>query len=78
MPSIEEIRTLYNPTVKAGTGFYLDGRYFPAHIDPLFNAIGGGSWVWSNEKVGDDARSFNLNQGKAVTYSAMNTYYSTK
>lgn len=78
MPSIEEIRILYNPSLKAGTGFYLDGRYFPAHIDPVFNAIGGGSWVWSNEKVGDDARSFNLNQGKAVTYSAMNTYYSTR
>ena len=79
MPSIEEIRTLYNPSLKAGTGFYLDGKYFPAHIDPVFNAIGGGSWVWSNEKVGEDsARSFNLNQGIAVVYTAMNTYYSTR
>jgi hypothetical protein len=79
MPSIEEIRTLYNPALKAGTGFYLDGKYFPAHLDPAFNAIGGGSWIWSTEKVGgDSARSFNLNQGKAVVYAAMNTYYSTR
>lgn len=79
MPSIEEIRTLYNPYLKAGTGFYLDGKYFPAHIDPVFNAIGGGSWVWSNEKLGEDnARSFNLNQGKAVAYAPMNTHYSTR
>ncbi|HEY0320592.1 MAG TPA: DUF1566 domain-containing protein [Pyrinomonadaceae bacterium] len=79
MPSIEEVRTLYNPSSSAGTGFYLNGRYYPAHIDPVFNGIGGGSWVWSDEKVGADAaRSFNLNQGKAVVYSAMNTYYSTR
>ncbi len=78
MPTIEEVRTLYNPALKAGTGYYTDGKYFPAHIDPVFDAIGGGAWVWSNEKVGDDARSFNLNQGKAVTYSAMNTFYSTR
>jgi hypothetical protein len=78
IPTIEEIRTLYNPTLKAGVGYYTGGRYFPAHIDPVFNAIGGGSWVWANEKIGDDAQSLNLNQGKAVTYSAMNTLYSTR
>ena len=78
MPTIEEIRTLYDPALKAGTGFYTSGRYFPAHIDPAFNAIGGGSWVWANESVGDTAQSFNLNQGKPVRYSAMNTFYSTR
>jgi hypothetical protein len=78
MPTIGEIRTLYNPALKAGTGYYTGGKYFPAHIDPIFNAIGGGSWVWVNEKIGDDAQSFNLNQGKAVTYSAMNAFYSTR
>ena len=79
MPTIEEIRTLYNPAMTAGTGYYTNGRYFPAHIDPVFSAIGGGSWVWSNENAGgNNARSFNLNQGKAVEYSAMNTDYSTR
>ncbi|MGA9996083.1 MAG: DUF1566 domain-containing protein [Pyrinomonadaceae bacterium] len=78
MPTIEEIRTLYNPALKAGTGYYTSGKYFPAHIDPVFDAIGGGSWVWANEKIGDEALSFNLNQGKTVTYSAMNTFYSTR
>lgn len=78
MPSIEEIRTLYNPSTKAGTGYYTAGKYFPAKIDPIFNAIGGGSWVWSNQKSGSSAQSFNLNQGKAVTYGADNTLYSTR
>lgn len=79
MPTIEEIRTLYNPSVRAGTGYYTEGRYFPARIDPVFNAIGGGSWVWSNAQSGaGNARSFNLNQGKAVEFSATNTLYSTR
>lgn len=78
MPTIEEIRTLYEPTSKAGVGYFTDGKHFPAHINSVFNAIGGGSWVWANERVGDDARSVNLNQGKAVTYSANNTLYSTR
>jgi len=79
LPTIEEIRTLYDPAQRAGTGYYKDGRYFPAHIDPVFSAIGSGSWVWSGERVGgDEARSFNLNQGKAVVYSATNTLYSTR
>jgi serine/threonine-protein kinase len=78
MPTIEEIRTLYEPQSKAGVGYYTGGEHFPAHINSVFNAIGGGSWVWADERVGDDARSLNLNQGKAVMYSALNTVYSTR
>jgi len=79
MPTIEEIATLYDPSQRAGTGYYTEGRYFPAHVDPVFNAIGSGSWVWSGQRVGvGDARSFNLNQGKGVVYSATNTLYSTR
>jgi hypothetical protein len=79
MPTIGEIKSLYDPSVTAGTGFYTGDRYFPAHINSVFNAIGGGSWVWSNERAGDyNARSFNLNQGKAVEYAATNTDYSTR
>ncbi len=79
MPTITEIMTLRNPATTAGTGFYKEGRYFPAHIDPVFNAIGGGSWVWASERSATgDAQSFNLNQGKAVSYSAKNTTYSTR
>lgn len=79
MPTINEIVTLHNPATTAGTGFYTQGRYFPAHIDPVFNAIGGGSWVWASEpSATGDAQSFNLNQGKAVSFSATNTTYSTR
>jgi serine/threonine-protein kinase len=78
MPTTEEIKGLYDPAAQAGIGYYTGGKYFPAHIDPAFNAIGGGSWVWADETTGNDARSFNLNQGKAVIYPAMNTLYSTR
>jgi hypothetical protein len=79
MPTIQEIRALYNPAVTAGTGYYMNGKNFPAHIDPAFHAIGGGSWVWSNESAGgDNSRSFNLNQGKAVEYAATSTDYATR
>jgi hypothetical protein len=79
MPSVAEIQTLYDPNTRAGTGYYNGGRYFPAHIDPVFDSIGGGSWVWSDQQVGgNNARSFNLNQGKAVEYSTTNTTFSTR
>lgn len=78
MPSIREIQTLYNPAWTAGTGYFTGGRYFPAHIHPVFKAIGGGSWVWSDVQNNSNARSFNLNQGKAVEYPATNTTYSTR
>jgi serine/threonine protein kinase len=47
MPTVEELRTLYDPRHTAGTGYVRDGRSFPARLDPLFASIGGGSWVWS-------------------------------
>ena len=37
------------------------------HVDPAFDGIGGGSWVWSDGSVSaDDAPAVNLNQGAAV------------
>ena len=79
MPTLEEIRTLYDPGSTAGTGYYTRGQYWPAHMDAIFNGIGGGSWVWSDQPTGDgNARSFNMNQGKAVEYSAMDTTFATR
>jgi hypothetical protein len=79
MPTIEEIRSLYDPGSYAGTGYYTRGQYWPAHMDAVFNGIGGGSWIWSDQQDNDgNARSFNMNQGKTVEYSAMNTTFSTR
>ncbi len=79
MPTIQEIGTLYDPSQRAGTGYYKGGRNFPAHVDPVFSAIGGGSWVWSGESVAaDSVRSFNLHLGEGVVYSPLNTLYSTR
>jgi len=79
MPTLDEIRALYDADSYAGTGYYTRGQYWPAHMDAIFNGIGGGSWIWSDQQTGDgNARSFNMNQGKAVEFSAMNTTFSTR
>lgn len=79
MPSISEIKTLYDPSKIAGTGYFIRGKYFPAKIHPVFNGIGGGSWVWSAEVVNSKrAKSLNLNQGKTVIYEQSNINYSTR
>ncbi len=79
LPSLEEIRTLYDPGSYAGTGYYTRGQYWPAHMDPVFNRIGGGSWIWSDKQTGNgNAHSFNMNQGKPVEYSATDIIFSTR
>ena len=79
MPTIAELATLYDSRYVAGTGYYTRGEHFPAHISPVFSSIGGGSWGWSNEAVGDkSARVFNFNQGVATVYGKDNTVYSTR
>ena len=79
MPQISELASLYNRAYTAGKGYFIEGQHFPAHIHPVFDAIGDGSWVWSNESVGaSNARSFNFNQGFEVEFSRDNTAYSTR
>jgi hypothetical protein len=78
MPTISELQTLYDPKYTAGTGYSARGLFFPAHIHPAFAKIGGGSWVWSNESLGSDARAFNFNQGVVTKYSRNETSYSTR
>lgn len=79
LPQISELASLYNRAYTAGTGYFTRGKYFPAHIHPTFDAIGGGSWVWSDESVGSsNTRSFNFNQGFTVEFSRNNTTYSIR
>ncbi|BAH73554.1 DUF1566 domain-containing protein [Solidesulfovibrio magneticus] len=64
LPSIAQLATLHDPRLTAGTGFYAGGKHWPAHIDPLFSGIGGGSWVWSREEPNAaTAKAYNFNQG---------------
>jgi tRNA A-37 threonylcarbamoyl transferase component Bud32 len=68
LPSIKQLAALYDPAASAGIGYAEKGVHYPAHIDPIFGAIGHGSWLWSGE-LGEDAsraRSFNFNQGLAI------------
>lgn len=51
MPTPEELIGLYAPGNSAGRGYLLDGVRYPARIDPVFDGIGGGSWVWSDQEL---------------------------
>jgi len=78
-PSIEQIKTLFDPNQTAGTGYYTRGRYWPAHIDPVFSQIGKGSWVWTYGAADSlGAPAFNFNQGIAVRLSPANKEYTTR
>ena len=51
LPTLNQLKTLFDQAVSAGTGFYMDGKFWPAHIDPIFSAIGNGSWVWADGNI---------------------------
>jgi clan AA aspartic protease (TIGR02281 family) len=73
MPSISQLKTLFDRSSVAGTGYFTAGRYWPAHVDPAFSAIGSGSWVWAQGPGSrDKTPAFNFNQGIKVYISATN------
>lgn len=75
MPSMYQLRTLFDRGEVAGTGYFTRGQYWPAHIDPIFSGIGRGSWVWAEgPNLGDDALAFNYNQGIRAQISQTNFY----
>ena len=75
LPTIRDLRSLFDKEFVAGTGYFTSGRYWPAHIEPVFSAIGQGSWVWAQgELVGGNAPAFNFNQGVEVWVSPSHFY----
>jgi clan AA aspartic protease (TIGR02281 family) len=75
LPTISDLRSIFDKEFVAGTGYFTSGRYWPAHIEPVFSAIGQGSWVWAyGELAGGNAPAFNFNQGVAVRVSAGHFY----
>ena len=75
LPTIGDLRSLFDKGYVAGTGYFTSGRHWPAHIEPIFSSIGQGSWVWAyGELAGGDAPAFNFNQGVAVKVSASHFY----
>jgi clan AA aspartic protease (TIGR02281 family) len=79
LPTIGDLRSLFDKEFVAGAGYFTSGRHWPAHIEPIFSAIGQGSWVWaSGELVGGTAPAFNFNQGVAVKVPASDFYGTTR
>lgn len=76
LPSINELKTLYDPAVSAGTGFLSGNTRWPAHIPSQFDAIGGGAWVWAREAVDQNrAKAINFNQGNPVIFEKTQNQY---
>jgi clan AA aspartic protease (TIGR02281 family) len=75
MPSIDQLKTLFDRNAVAGIGYFTRGRYWPAHISPIFSGIGKGSWVWAQgSHHGDDAPAFNFNQNVKVEIPSTDFY----
>lgn len=75
MPSIAQLKTLFDRKVVGGIGYFTRGRNWPAHIDPVFSGIGKGSWVWAQgQHHGDNAPAFNFNQGVEVEIPSTEFY----
>lgn len=79
MPTIPQLATLYDRRYTAGTGWRERGRNWPAHMNPIFSGIGGGSWVWAIPiRANGEAPVFNFNQGLAAYVSANDFYGSVR
>jgi gag-polyprotein putative aspartyl protease len=75
LPSIGNLKGLFDRHNTAGTGYFTSGKHWPAHVDPIFSAIGGGSWVWANGVMfSGNAPAFNFNQGVEVNISSDRFY----
>jgi hypothetical protein len=79
MPGTNQLRTIFNRDQTAGTGYYTRGKYWPAHIDPIFSQIGAGSWVWAGGSSNPQgAPAFNFNQGIGVRLSPATEEYTVR
>jgi hypothetical protein len=79
MPKLAELKSLFESNYQAGTGYFLHGKHWPAHLHPIFSGIGGGSWVWLDGQItSQGAPAFNFNQGQEVRYSATEPEFPTR
>lgn len=76
MPTASQLQGLFEPGSSAGTGYVKNGTAYPARIDPVFDGIGGGSWVWTGTTVSADvANAVNLYENVVVTFNYNQTLY---
>ncbi len=78
MPTTDELASLYRADLSAGIGYFTKGARFPAHIAPVFAAIGEGSWVWAGEVGVTDARVMNFFTGRPLWMSRQNQRFTTR
>ena len=68
LPTSADLHTLFDKSLTAGIGYFTRGKRWPAHIDPIFSAIGEGAWLWTKRDAPPgSAFAMNLNQDVEVT-----------
>ena len=70
LPSASDLKDLFDATRSAGVGYLTRGKRWPAHIDPVFTAIGEGAWVWTNVERRNVGFAVNMNQDIEVRLPA--------
>jgi hypothetical protein len=78
MATIEELRELYDPKHAAGAGAVRDRRAKPVHLDPVFAAIGHGSWAWTSQTREDTAISFSFTHGTGAIHNRTNATFASR
>jgi hypothetical protein len=79
LPTLAQAKMLFDASVSAGTGFYHAGSHWPAHIDPIFDEIGNGAWIWvEGPSDGNTASAINLNQGIGVRLNPLGRGYTVR
>jgi tetratricopeptide (TPR) repeat protein len=68
LPNPGELAAIYEPSRRAGRGYFDGTRYYPAHLDPVFTGIGSGSWAWSSIRDNSgNPKALNLYTGGFVS-----------
>ena len=48
MPSLTELKTLYEPNSRTGKGWVFQGVIIEPHLNAVFKGIGGGTEIWTD------------------------------
>ncbi len=79
IPKFKEIVKLYDKNFSAGTGFQKNNQFFPAHMHPIFSAVGEGSWFWVSDRHSNPNKAYAINMynGLKVAFDKENPAFPT-
>lgn len=64
IPTKDQLGTIFDEKYKAGKGYLFKGDYYPAHIPPVFDAVGSGVWFWVSDLSKQAGKAYNVNMNQ--------------